>query len=218
MEKQVILAIAIAIMFFAVYFAWDYFRKQWRLKQMRDAAARLGYEFQEEELNPLNALGEFALFHRGKLGRTTHLLRASVNGTAVTIFDHRYITGHGRRQCTYSQSVLLLESDQLELPVFALRPEGLGAKLKGLRGQQDIDIEEQPGFSAAYVLQGPAEAQIRALFSGVQLAFFAQRPGLCVEGNGQRLLYYRARKRVSPKAIPSFVEEGLLLLHTLVGK
>lgn len=218
MDKTVILAIIIVVVVFAAYFAWDYFRKQGRLKQMRDAAARLGYQFDEKGADLLARLDGFPLLSLGRMRQVNNLLSTEVDRTAITLFDDSYLVGTGRNQRTHRQSLLLIESKQLDLPLFALHPEGLFHKLLSHLGQQDIDFEEQPGFSSAYSLRGPDEAQIRALFGSEALAFFAQRPGLYVEGNGQRLLYYRADKRVSPKEIPSFVQEGLAVLTTLVGK
>jgi len=219
MDNQLLLAIGITLAIIVALVAVERYRTQRRRRQMIAVADRLGYEFAEEEAGLADALGEFPLCSRGGLSRKmTNLLRARVDGTAVTIFDYRYIVGHGRRKHTYRQSVLLFESQRLDLPTFALRPEGLGQKLAGALGQQDIDFEDRPDFSAAYVLQGPDEAQIRALFASEKLAFFAQRRGLCVEGQGQRLLYYRARKRVSPDAIPSFVEDGLAVFRLLAAE
>jgi len=155
----------------------------------------------------IDRLGEFALLSYGHTRTATSLLRTEADGAKATIFDYSYTTGHDKNRRTHLGSALLCESDRLDLPAFTLRPEGLGQKLMGLAGRQDIDFEEQQKFSAAYTLQGPDEEQIRALFSADKLDFFAQRPGLCVEGSGQKMLYYRAGKRLSAKAVPSFVEE-----------
>ncbi|MBN1137023.1 MAG: hypothetical protein JXM73_10575 [Anaerolineae bacterium] len=211
------LAIGIAVVLFVAYLGVGRYKKQRRMAQMRAAAERLGYEFFEKEDDLGDAFDEFVLLSRGRHREKANFLRTRVDGVAVTILDYGYIVGHGRNQRTHRQSVLVFDSERLDLPAFALRPEKLGDKLQGLKGQQDIDFEDHPGFSSAYVLQGPDEARVRALFDTEKLAFFARRPGLGVEGNGRKLLYCRAGKRVSPKAIPSFVEEGLAILNTLAG-
>jgi hypothetical protein len=220
MNSQVIAVIVIVVVVAAVAIAVGILGQQKRAKELRAIAAQRGYHFAEQEAGLVDTLSGFALFSqaRAHARNATNLLRTEADGAAAAIFDYNYTVGLGKNQRSSTQSVLLFESERLNLPAFALRPEGLGQKLQGALGQQDIDFEEQPGFSSAYVLQGPDEAQIRAFFDSEKLAFFAQRRGLCVEGDGRRLLYYRASKRVSPQAIPSFVEEGLATLHLLAGE
>jgi hypothetical protein len=187
-----------------------------RIEELGAAAARLGYEF-DPGGSLLDTLRGFGLLERGHSHRTCNLLRGREDGISTTICDWHYEVGYGKSRRTYDQSVLLLDSQRLSLPAFALRPEGIGAKLLGALGGQDIDFEEQPAFSGAYVLQGTDERRIRALFGDAALAFFAQRPGLTVLGNGQLLLYYRGSERVSPGDIPAFVERGRTIFHLFAG-
>jgi hypothetical protein len=220
MENQWLwfLAIAITIAFFVAYFGLERYRKQRRTQQMRAAAAQLGYEFIDHEGSLAGALDGFALLARGRNQERSNFLRTRMDGTTVTLFDHGYITGSGRRQRTFRQSVLLMEPRALELPAFSLRPERFGEKLQGLKGRPDIDFDNQPRFSSAYALEGADEARIRTLLSSEKLAFFAGHPGLGIESNGPRLLYYRPGKRVSPGAIPAFLAEGLAALNVLAGQ
>jgi hypothetical protein len=195
-----------------------YYQKRKRMEEMRALAARQGYHYTERDDALAGALAEFALLSRGHSRRATNVLSTEADGIAATVADYRYVTGYGKHQQTHRRSVLLLESGQLDLPAFVLRPEGLGQKLAGLLGQQDIDFEGQPDFSEVYLLQGPDEARIRALFGHETLAYFARRPGLCVESQGRRMLYYRANRRLAPEEIPSSVEDGLAVLHLLAGE
>ncbi len=220
MDSQVLVVIVIVVVIVAVVVVVSLLGQRRRAKQLRAIAEQLGYQFAEQEAGLVDSLSGFALFSQARAHARTaaNLLRTEADGAAAALFDYSYMVGQGKNQSIRNQSVLLFESERLNLPAFALRPEGLGQKLQGALGQQDIDFEEHPGFSSAYVLQGPDEAQIRALFDSEKLAFFAQRRGLCVEGDGRKLLYYRAAKRVSPQAIPSFLEEGQAVLRLLAGE
>jgi hypothetical protein len=219
MSTQLLAAIGIILVIILSIIVVGPYRTQRRTKQMRAAATRLGYEFDDEEPGLVKALGEFALFSRCDCyaDNTSNVLRARADGVAVTIFDHACFVGHGANQRIRRESVLLLESERLNLPAFVLHPQGSEGWLESLAGEQTIVLGDPVGFSAAYVLQGPDAPKIRALFSGDQAAFFARRRGLCVEGMGRRLLYYRAEKCISPKALPSFVAEGLAVLNVLTG-
>jgi hypothetical protein len=219
MGSQLLLVVAFLVVVMIAVIVWQQYGKQRRVKEMRAGAAALGYQFAEEHAGLLETLHGLASFT--EIGphtrQTTNVMRSEADGAAVTVFDYSYWLGQGKNRRFVRQSVLLLESERLDLPAFALRPEGLTEKLQGALGQPDIDFEAQPAFSAAYVLQGADETRIRILFDSEKLAFFAQRRGLRVEGNGRQLLYYRAGKLVSPKAIPSFIEEGRAVLRLLAG-
>jgi hypothetical protein len=213
----VILGITAVIIVAIVVGMW-YLGKR-RTKELQALAASLGYEFALTRNDMLDTLSEFGLFTRGRYGKATNLLGTKVDGVAVAVFDYGYTTtsgsGKNRRTTTHTQSVLVCDSERLDLPAFKMEPEGLFERLAGVMGQQDIDFPDHPAFSKAFVLQGSDEAAIRALFSGEKLDFFSGRKGMCLEGHGPRLICYRYGKRVAPKAIQSFVEEGRELLHLL---
>jgi len=213
------IAIGITIAAFVAALVVDRLRKQIRTRQMRAVAARLGYVSDETGDGLADSFQDFALFFRGGARRTANLLCSPANdgGDTIRIFDYAYEVRTGKNRRVRWRTALLIESERLDLPAFTLRPEGFSQKLQGLVREGDIDFEDQPHFSAAYVLHGPDEARIRALFSPDKLAFFAQRRGLSIEGNRRKAIYYQSNKRVSPRAMPSFLEEGLAVLNVLAG-
>jgi hypothetical protein len=217
-SQLVLVAVFLAVVVIGAL-VWTVVAGQRRSKGMREVAARLGYEYHETLTGLSDALGEFSLVSQGvyHAHKATNLLTGKADGVALTLFDDSWISGHGKNQRTHFQTVLLFSSERLNLPEFVLRPEGLYAKLAGAMGGQDIDFEDRPAFSKAYVLQGPDEAQLRTWFDPEKLDFFAGRRGLNVEGRGRGLLFYRAEKRVSPKDIESFVADGLAVVKLFEG-
>lgn len=194
-------------------------RNQQRRKQIRAALEQMGYVVTDVHVDL--DLEPFAISRLGDQGiMDWRGLRFQVDDVLVTVFDYMATswvgTGHNRRMTKADrQTVLLFESEQLELPAFSLHPETLGAKMRNALGQQDIDFDQHPNFSSAYVLHGPDESQIRTLFTNEKLDFFAHTRGLCVEGLGQKLLFYRPKKVVSAKEFNDFLKEGLAVLHLL---
>lgn len=192
-----------------------------RRKQIRAALEQMGYVVTDVQVDvdlepfPISRLGDRGVIDwRG--------FRFQVDDTLVTVFDYMVYSWAGRRgQQTMTksdvQTVLLFESERLNLPAFALRPETLAAKIRNALGQQDIDFDQHPDFSSAYVLQGPDESQIRAFFTKEKLDFFAHTRGLAVEGLGQKLLFYRPKKVISAKEFDRFLKEGLSVLRLLTG-
>jgi hypothetical protein len=177
------------------------------------AAERLGFSFAPQADPGLqDGLQGFRLCSKGRSRKIRNLMWRPVDGIQVTLFDYHYTTSSGRHNQNHRQTAVLLETDRLKLPCFSLRPEHVFHRLAGALGYQDIDFEHHPAFSEAYLLQGPDEAAIRSLFDEEMLGYFARHPGLCVEGEGSRLIVYRADKRVDPAQLRDLVEEGLDVL------
>jgi hypothetical protein len=186
------------------------YQEQKRTEEMQVVAGRMGFSFAAGgEPSLQGRLGRFCLFSQGRSRKARNVLRQEVRGMGVTLFDYRYTTGSGEHNQTRDQTVALFETDRLHLPAFSLRPEGVFHKLAGSFGYQDIDFEAHPVFSEAYLLRGDDEARIRAAFRDEALGYLARYRDLCIEGDGQRLIFYRARRRVDPGMMEGFLQQGL---------
>jgi hypothetical protein len=185
-----------------------------RRERLRTLAGRLGFEYRQEG-EPLlhQGLGGFRLFSRGRSRKHLNLMQGEHRGTSVTVSEYQYVSGGGNSRATHRQTVLLLESDRLDLPSFQLRPEHFGDRLAAKLGSQDIEIAGQPLFSEAYLLQGDDETAIRACFDDAVASYLARNAGLHLEGQGRLLLLYRPRHRLEPGAIEAFVGQGLELVR-----
>jgi len=215
----IIVVVAFALAVIVVASLWGLRARKRRARQLTVLAAELGYQYAEKDASLPELLGGLALFSQGipASRQAVNVLRGGSDGGTISLFDYSYIVVQGRRTDYRRQSVLLFESERLSLPQFALRPEGLGQKLRGAMGQQDIDFAEQRAFSGAYMLQGPDEARIRAFFDAAKLDYIAQRRGLSIEAKGNQLIYYRDGKVVPAKSIAAFVEEGKAIMRLMAG-
>jgi hypothetical protein len=122
--------------------------------------------------------------------------------------DYKYTTGGGKSSHTFQQTVLVMESNKLQLPRFNLRPERLFDKIGSVFGNKDINFETAPVFSKRYQLRGDDEASVRNLFNERVLEYYEQHPGLCTECDGVKIIYYRSSKKVTPEEIQSFLQDG----------
>ena len=205
-----VLVFVIVIALVIIIVVGQHLQEQNRRKQWLDVAERKGLRF-SAEVDPalLAAVGHFHLFSQGRSRKITNVLQTDADDIAVKIFDYRFTTGSGKHSHTHRQTVALFESERIRLPRFTLRPEGLFDKLGGFLGRQDIDFQHHPGFSDAYLLQGEDEARIRELFTDGVLSYYAGRGGLCTEGKGQQVVYYRADRQITPAGINAFLRQGL---------
>ena len=162
-------------------------------------AESLHFTFSEKgDYSKLDVLSEFHLFSQGRSRRISNVLTGMFNDIPVMVMDYKYTTGGGKSSHTWQQTVLAIESDKLRLPNFVLRPENLFDKIGSVFGKKDINFETAPVFSKRYLLRGTNEEPIRSLFNERALEYYEQHPGVCTEGDGMKLIYYRASKRIPP--------------------
>ena len=185
------------------------FYEQKRTKKLETFALTAGFNFSAKGDDALLAsFSEFPLFSVGRSKRLTNLLQGRQGDAEVSIFDYKYTVGGGQNSRQYRQTVICFRSDRLKLPAFTLRPENIFHKIGTAFGYQDVDFEHSPEFSKDYLLRGRDEQAIRSAFNAGVLAYYTVNKGLCTEGEGDRLIYYRSGKRVKLENLPTFVEEG----------
>ena len=156
----------------------------------------------------MEALRGFALFDAGRGHSITNTIRGLTDDVELTIFDLTYTTGSGKHSHTHRQTVIRFASSQLGLPDFTVSPEGFFHKIAKLFGVKDINFAEDPGFSSAFLLQGPNESAVRQLFGPQVREWFSQRRGVTAAGQGNQLFFFRAEQRVNPDKISGLLEEG----------
>ena len=190
-----------------------------RIEDLRKVAGELGFDFEPKGDEPfLQSLRLFNLFAQGHSKALTNLMRGRTQDLEVAIFEYRYVTGSGKHKHTWNHSVVSFRFVGTVLPGFSLRPENMGHKIGQWFGSQDIDFDTHPIFSKRYLLRGSDEAAIRGIFKKNVLDFYEGKTGLCTEGAGNTLLFYREGTRVKPEGIRAFMEEGfgvLMLFHAM---
>ena len=193
---------------------WNLRGSKQRRIALTAVARRLGLGFQANALAlPAEDYRNLHIFTQGRERTYRNILTGKPDGTAgVTICDYQYTTGDGRSTQTCRQTVALLTYPKGDLPRFELRPETVFDKLGSVFGYQDIDFKESPAFSKRYLLRGPDEAAVRALFGLNLRQYFESHPDWCVDGRGSWLAAYRHGRLVPPEAFASFLDELKLLL------
>jgi hypothetical protein len=195
-----------SILFLAAIACFVYKRK--RMMALQGVAPSLGFSYQREaSLDDIDVFSlNFDLFRKGDSKRIKNVISGQRDGVDIRIFEYRY--NRGTIKFYQTQTVLLLQSYKLDLPKFELRPKGIHHKIGSLLGQQGINLEPHPDFSAMYLLQGDEKA-IRELFTHDIVSYFAHSHDICAVGWSNTLLVYREGKCVSPHRLAAFLEEGL---------
>ncbi len=179
-------------------------------------ASETGFVYTQEDRAFGQALG-FDLFQRGHRRRARNVLSGEAQGTRVALADYQYTTGGGKNSSTHRRSVVVLESEGLDLPRFAVRPEHFFDRFAELVGMDDIDFDEDPDFSSAYLLKGEDEESVRQTFGPPVRAHLVanakqfRKQGLYVEGASQALLV-STQRRVRPAEATALIETAFTLL------
>jgi hypothetical protein len=183
--------------------------EQARTEALQGVADELGLQFYPKGDGTVeNEIGHLRLFNQGHSRKMKNMISGQTEDIEVAIFGYRYTTGGGKNQHTHQQTVISFRSPHLSLPEFEIRPENLFHKIGQALGYQDIDFDSHPIFSKKYLLRGPDEAAVREFLTPKLLQFFESQQGISVEASRDRLIYYRASKRIKPEQVRSFMAEG----------
>ena len=153
-------------------------------------------------------LRDFQLMNRGRGKRFHNVVIAETSDVKISICDYQFTTGSGKNRRTHLQSVAVIQSHQLNMPTFRARPEGMFDAIGSALGFQDIDFEDHPSFSNAFVLQSNEESRTRQFFDQGLLDYFANKTKLRFEGSSNTFLFYEGRHRVEPENFQFLLEES----------
>ena len=190
-----------------------------RTENLKRKASELGMEFHDKELFDIQPLlQDFSLFRRGYGRKVRNVFRRKdeLNESDLRVFDYRYTIGAGNNSRTFRQSVFFLQTKQLGLPHFWMKPETFLNRIGDYLGfHKDIDFKAFPEFSDNYLLQGEDEELVRYIMNHALLKFFSIEKGWYLEGINYYLILYRHNLLFSPDDLEVFYKIGLELYEML---
>ncbi len=204
----------------AVFIILGIRQKKSRASEWRRVAAEMGFSYQER-CGSISPQFKFASFFYD-LSRVSNLVQRDVDGVWIGIMDYR---PRKRRNRGPTQTICLLRSNRLALPLFFLQPEILGigrafgTLLGGLGGYVMIELTEDPEFKNAYSIQGQDEAAVQALFNAKVRHFFQTHRdrNYVVGAEGQALYFHHRNRRLGPAQARDMLEEAIELHNLLAG-
>lgn len=194
------LALTIVIVVWSIRYAKK------RSQELAAAAQQLGFTFMGKIWRgpELNSRYKTCLLQRTR-GRFSNVMVGSSGSLPTTVFDYTYPMG----KSTVTQTVACF-SQNVQLPPFALKPEGIFDRLGDAILHDDIDFNSHPDFSKRYVLKSPDEVNTRRLFTPSLLSRIEQIPSETrwnMETSGANLFVYRSGRSVSPADLPIFLHQ-----------
>ena len=193
-----------------VYLAWLMEKK--RTEAMTAWAQAHGYVFEGPAQPLIDELQAFKLFNQGRARTAKNMLRGAKEPGAVRICDYQFTTGSGKHQQVHQQTICVLKTPGRQAPHFFVRRQrALFDALGKVFGGKDIDFEDDPAFSKAYVLQTNGdEQQLRGFMSpGLrdQLTKLADK-NILMEVVGDTLVLHMGR-RLKPDQFEGLVADAV---------
>ena len=190
-----------------------------RSKDLRTLAERLKMNYiKKPGPQVANSHLFFDLFNRGRGKKVSHWMQRSVQDLQTNYFEYQFVTGHGKNSTTHRQSVVSITGPTIQLPQFVMQPENMMHRIAQKFKEDDIDFDAFPTFSKMFQLKGRDEAAIRAVFTDETLRFLEERKGLCIEAQGDRIIFYGKRHRYPIKQIEGFIKQSLETVDLLNRK
>lgn len=209
MDDYGILIFAGIILFVVLGIGWSFFAEKKRREAIGEMAEELGLTYTPNEDSVLrSSLEGFKLFNTGRSRKMYNVLSGDSGEVTLAIFDYKYTTGSGKNSQTHLQTVIAIQSQELNCPAFRMRPENIFDRVGSALGFQDIDFDEYPEFSKLFVLQGSNETAIRSFFTADLARFFESKKGHCVEAQAGCMLFYKSGKRRKPDQLKDLLAEG----------
>lgn len=213
--QGVTVALVVAAIGIAIGVIW-YLGKR-RREAWRDLARRWQLNFSKDGHDLFTRFGRFKITGAGRSRRFFNKVSGELRGHQVTIADYRYTTGSGRNAHTHHMTLLFITHIDLVLPHFFLRRQrAILDRLGKLFGGQDIDFEDDPAFSSAFVLQGHVPDNTRSLFHPGLRQQFIRLKGtrLVVEAMDDTVAIHDNR-RFSPGQAKDRVEQAMEIVEIL---
>lgn len=186
-------------------------------------AAELGMGFTPEDNALLSQFGGFAFIPHRKWSQVTSVMRGTIRGSPVVLFDY-YVTWGGEGSSdirTVRLTVAAFDLTSKPLPVF----EAQGGQNNWLTrllgkgsGDKVIDFPEDPDFTRGFLVTGDDAQAVRRLLGPVARSFLTQqRTEWMFRSNGRWLLMSRGHKRPRPGDYRAFVGEASEAMLTMTG-
>lgn len=176
---------------------WWWLEKK-RTEDMQAYAEARGYAFEGEDHSLRGELMRFKLFTLGHSAQVKNAMRGVKELGAVHICDYQYTTGSGKHKTTHDQTIAVLHTPGRRAPHFFVRRQSRFFDALGrLFGGQDINFDDDPEFSSAFVLQTSGDEQQLRHFMSPALREALTRlkhTNLVLEVTGDAMLLHRGKR------------------------
>ena len=195
------------------------FGQRQRYLQLKKVAEEMGVPLRKKiRFSDLPiGLDRFTIFQKKTFKRIKNIFKLQdpqVPGNLL-LFDFTYT--HKDDLEFKRTTILILNSVELDLPYFHLKPKNMMRKLGGLFVAETDDFERFPRFSKDYHVVGKDREAILYAIKPEVLEFLSEEKGWTIEGGGRFLLCYKKHKTQKPGQMIAFAEASLDLCNWMMN-
>ncbi|MFM7193884.1 MAG: SulP family inorganic anion transporter [Bacteroidota bacterium] len=183
---------------------------------LREFARQEGLDFYPQRTRNAMRLRQFPFATGNRLMGEENLLSRYHDWGLLQVSDVLITEGVRQEQQEMAVTIMELSDLDLNLPDFALEPEGLWSKFAELTIGKDIDFGDQPGFSRKYYLRGRDESAIRSFFTPELRSFLENREVMHIECQHNKLLLFKRMGVIEPQEI-RYLQQYAADLLTVIG-
>lgn len=198
-------AVGIAL---AIYFG------RLRRKKLTAWASSRGLQLEQGHDRSFDERYGFGCLRRGHSRFAYNVMHGELTGRAVTAFDYRYVTGHGKNRSTHSFSAVILGST-IRLKPLRIRAENVFDKVAEFFGADDIDFESSE-FSRAFHVKGPDKRWAYDVLHQRTIEFLLSSPRFSIEMAEREMIVWR-NGRFAPDRFDEAIRVAEGMLERLPG-
>ncbi len=208
----------IGVLFSAIGAVANYLRDRKRLSVMTAFAEEIGLTFTPAaSAGFLARMKIFKLFTVGRSKKIKNVVFGETDDETVSIFDYQYAVGSGKNQTIHRQSVVSIESPNLNAPSFVLRPASFFLSFGRIFGQPEIEFDSNPDFGKYQQLQGSDEKAIKEFFDDRFLRTLESNK-YCIEAIGHNLIVYIPRKSFNSDELKAVMASAFEIYSAMVER
>ena len=210
MDELSLLAVGLGVT--AVVAGVQYVVEKRRREAVAAWATSRSLTFEPARPSTVDEYERFKLFKAGHTRRAFNFVQGRRDGFELRVVDYQYKTGGGRNARSHKQTVCILDGESRhDVHFFCRRQSTVFDAIGKLFGGQDVNFDDDPAFSKAFVLQtNGEEARLRTFMSPrlrALLVDLAPR-NITLEVNGGTLVLHMGR-RVKPEELDDLVAVAL---------
>jgi hypothetical protein len=190
-----------------------------RQEKMQLVASELGLAYQVVQPGEYDGrLAKYSFLNHGSGRQKSNFIVATTDELSLVVFDYRYSSNSGKNRKMYNQTIAWVTSDQLVMPEFYISPESWLDRVGDFFLRQDIDFQEDPIFSKAFVLSGKNRDQIKQFFNAQRREALLKISLPSIECFPGELLFYRPGQLIAPDQLKSIMNEAFELYQAFATK
>ena len=177
--------------------------------ELRSFADENDFNFYPQKVKNAVKYKDFPIQSGNKIQYEENILSQYTDLGKIEVSDITLTEGARQAQQDTEITVVQISETSLNIPDFALEPEGLWSRFSELVNGNDIDFATFPEFSKKYYLRGQQEDQVRNFFKEDVIQFLETQEAIHIECHKNKMLFYTKRELLSPaeiKKVIGFVE------------